>query len=339
MPKKKENTEKEEREFQLGMLKIQIETQSVLTVLTLFLAIELSALISLATTFLTLWHSTGIPSMLINTILVFPLFAVAIYFTLHYYSKGKGAKIIAEEVEKDIDKIREKFIGKKSVEKQEIKREKKETKEEEDNKSMSIYQKSVVAITALALISNLILSGFNLYLVIQTNQIHRESMEFQNMMYNFTSVIVAKAETAILEQSSYNPYDNVTVQTVHFGYLDIELQVITPHYGEVNIKYKHFNIGESSLFAPEKVNETRVTYVPDDKHEHLVVSGLNQLSDKISLIANVYINPNSISPDTKWVQFIIGRLFLEAELLDLQNNTTLTEEFSAPIAVVYEPPS
>lgn len=222
-----------------------------------------------------------------------------------------------------------------------------ETKEKEKNEkrqSMSKYEKTAVLFTTLTLICSTVLTVFSLYLVVQTNRIHSESLQFQRelqgMMYNFTSYIAVRPDYAYLgKQSTILSHDNVTIQTIHLGYLDVILQVITPHCGKVNVRCKHFNVSESPKLDQDKKNQTTVYFASEsDVYEHLVDSGLNQLSDHIRLEARVYINASSISPDTTWIQFPLGRLFLEAELFDIQTNSTLTREFSTAVMVEYEPP-
>lgn len=224
------------------------------------------------------------------------------------------------------------------------KNEKKKTEKGNNKISMSKYERTVVIVSVISLL----LTFCNIYLISETTRIRRESLEFQNMMYdfqgmmyNFTPVIVARPDLAILgEPVAYLYDDNVTVQTIHRGYLDTELQVVTPHYGNVSIKCKHFNVGESPHLDQGKKNQTTVSFTSEsDKYEHLAVPGLNQLNDHIDLEARIFFNPDSFAPDTSWVEFPLGRLFLEAELFDIQTNSTLTKEFSAVVRVTYIPPS
>jgi len=105
---------REEREFQLEMLRLEIKHQDVLSALTLFFAIEFSAMVSLVTTYLTIYINTGNRVWLLATIAIFPLFGIAMFLTLRYYG-GQGARKIEENLQQDIQKIRNKFIDKKPV--------------------------------------------------------------------------------------------------------------------------------------------------------------------------------------------------------------------------------
>lgn len=340
MAERKEDNEKEEREFQLELLRVQIEHQDIWSAITLFIAILFSAMVSLATTYLGFYFMSRDPNFGYMVLTILATFIVTMFSILHYF-RTWGARAMKENVQKELDNIREKFRDTRPIDQEETKREKKNikrTEEIEEKKSMSKYERLTVLFAVINIILAGVLTGLNLSLAAQTNQMRAQNLEFQSMMYNFTSLIVAKPEYADLETPSHSSYDNGTIEAIYYGHLDTELQVITPHYGKVSVRYKHFNVDESKFLDQEKGNETTVSFASEsDKYEHLVVLGLNQLSNHIDLKALVYFDPDSFSPETTSVRLALGRLFLEAELLDIQTNSTLTKEFSTPVIVEYEP--
>jgi len=203
-------------------------------------------------------------------------------------------------------------------------------------KSSNKYEQWGFALGVLTLIANIILMWFNLHLIVQTNQIRSASLEYQSMMYNFTSVIVANADHANLgSPSMYSSQDDIIQQTAHYGYLEVNLEVITPHYGLLSIKVKNFNVAETSMLNSEKLNKTEVSYAYEpSKYEYAIVSGLNSINDNLHLKALVYPNPENLPPKGESLSFVLGRLFLEAELFDVQTDGTITKEFSAVVSVV-----
>lgn len=208
-------------------------------------------------------------------------------------------------------------------------------KEDKNEKSLTISEKMFIIIG----LSNLVLAGCNVVLVYYTYEVRRTSLEFQSIMYNFTSVIVAYADYATLEPSSYFRQDGIIEKMRFYGYLDVNLEVITPHHGIVTIKLKSFNVGDSEYLNSERINETEISYVNEDEvYERSVVMGLNEINDQLHLKAIVYPNSEELPTQGESVVSPLGKLFLEAELFDLQTQTTSTKEFSAGIYVILETP-
>jgi len=112
----------EEREFQLEMLKVQIKHQTIWSSLTLLIAVEFAAFTSLAATFLSFGLTSG------NNFYIFVAISslICLYIvargTIHYFQSKKIEMVLDENLEKEIQSIRDKFISKKT--------EQKETKEE-----------------------------------------------------------------------------------------------------------------------------------------------------------------------------------------------------------------
>lgn len=109
---------KEEREFKLEMLKVQIVHQDMSSVLTLFIAILFSAMVSLATTYMNFFFMSGNPDWAYAVITVLVAFSIAMFVTVRYYS-GLGVRKLKRNLQEELQNIREKFIDKKPVEKNE----------------------------------------------------------------------------------------------------------------------------------------------------------------------------------------------------------------------------
>jgi len=122
MAKKNEETEKEQREFQLEMLKVRLKTQYILSSLTLFLAILFSTMISLVTTYMTFFSTSGDINWAYTVIAILVLYPITMFLMVRYYG-GQGARKVEKGVQKELQNIRERFIDKKPVEKEETKKE------------------------------------------------------------------------------------------------------------------------------------------------------------------------------------------------------------------------
>ena len=107
--------DKEEAEFQLKMLKTQIMHQDIWSAVTLFLAILFSTMMSLVTTYMTFYFTSGNQNWAFTIIGIIIVFPATMFLVLRYYS-GPGARKIEKNVEGEIQKIRE-FIDKKPIEK------------------------------------------------------------------------------------------------------------------------------------------------------------------------------------------------------------------------------
>jgi len=206
--------------------------------------------------------------------------------------------------------------------------------EARDGESMNKYEKLVVFISVFSLL----LTICNIYLIYLTYQTRMASLQFQSMVYNFTSVITADADYAFLgKPSEYLSYDNTIERTTHYGYLEVDVTVITPHYGTMSIRIRSFNVGESPMLDSEKRNQTEVAYASgEDEYEYTIDSGSNHITAQLHLRAIAYPNSQNLPPQGESVQFILGRLNLEAELFDIQTQQTSTREFYGIIVVIME---
>ena len=167
--------------------------------------------------------------------------------------------------------------------------------------------------------------------------LQEDVLNLQRIMSNYTTFIIARADWAYLESSSYSHEDGILVQTVHFGYLGVELEIVTPHYGRVVIRIKDFNEGESNLINPERRGDTLVSFFDDEEYEDFVVQGLNYITVDLHLEAVMYPNYEKLRKENlTYVQFPLGFLVLEVELYDLQTNVTTLKEFKARIMAVLD---
>jgi len=189
-----------------------------------------------------------------------------------------------------------------------------------------------VIISIVSLVASIAFSSYSFMLASQANELTAKSLELQNVLSNFTSVIVANPERGFLNEGGY--YSNWTMSSNHYGYLKIALTVITPHYGILSIEEKDFSVTDYyDMLNPEKLNLTTVSYYSEyDEYESPVVMGLNLLNFTLNLKATVYPNPQKLQAHSE-NEFPIGVFFLEAKLTDAQTNQTFTKEFSTIIFV------
>ena len=201
-------------------------------------------------------------------------------------------------------------------------------------------EKSRITLETVSIIANIVLALTAVYVAIQANKLAESNLTLQNMMSNFTSVIIPEPEIylAILDKpSSYISENGTIIETSHYGYLNVNFLVITAHVGVINITIKNFNVHDSENLNPERLNETKVTYTFDqDKYAKAVASGITPVNFSLHLNARVYPNASNIPPEGQSRQFLLGLLILEAELTDLQAKTRMTEEIEARICVVME---
>lgn len=107
---------KEEMEFQLRMLRVQIMHQDLWSAVTLFLAILFSTMISLATTYMNFYFTSGNLSWAFWVIEILVIFPITMFLILRYYS-GRGSRKMEKNLQKELQKIREEFIDKKTSKK------------------------------------------------------------------------------------------------------------------------------------------------------------------------------------------------------------------------------
>jgi hypothetical protein len=235
--------------------------------------------------------------------------------------KSKSAKPRSEEGAKSIEK--------KPPENGEAK--KSETKGKEDVKKrqhMSAYERLIVIFTIL----NIILMGFNLYLT-------QENLEFHDMMYNFAPAWDVDTEKAFLESSEYSYRNDSVYRVTSFGYLEADIDFVTPHYSVLNITLNKFNLGDSPIISSEDRNNTKVSYANEyDRYHYIVASGLSHIEAQIYLKATVYPNPQNLPPKGESVQFTLGRLFLKVDMSDIQTDRLYHGKFSADIVVLIKVP-
>lgn len=188
----------------------------------------------------------------------------------------------------------------------------------------------IISIISLAISFALTIHSFDL--TEQANRLTEKSLELQKMLSNFTSLIVVNPERGFLNVGGY--YSNWTTSSNPYGYLNISLTVITPHYGILSIEEKNFSVVDYfGMLNPEKLNLTTVSYYSEyDTYERPVTMGVNPLDFRLNLKAKVYPNPQKL-PANSENEFPIGVFFLEAKLFDPHTNQTFTKEFSTIIFV------
>jgi hypothetical protein len=106
----KQNTTKEDREFQIELLKIQIKYDSILTQHSQFLSIEVSTFVSLTLAYLTLGLTLG--NQFYTLIAVISLISLIILtnLTRRYFESKKTEESIEKNLDKEFQSIRDKYI-------------------------------------------------------------------------------------------------------------------------------------------------------------------------------------------------------------------------------------
>jgi len=171
----------------------------------------------------------------------------------------------------------------------------------------------------------------NAYLVWQTIDIQRELLYLETTALNFESTIVTNAQYAVLEQTDFTYHTDSIVRTTHSGILNVDMKIVTPHYGKIIIRIHEFNLGDSVLITSEKQNDINVS-IFDNIYEDIFSSGLTQTTAVLNLKADVYIDIRELASDQ--ATFLLGTVKLEVELYDLQAKMVVASKyFGADIMV------
>jgi hypothetical protein len=198
-----------------------------------------------------------------------------------------------------------------------------------------------IIISVMSLSISIVQTSTAYELAHQANELTEKSLELENMLANYTSYIAEESPYDINyaflgEPSMIGKVDGTVEKTIHYGYLKLNIEVVTPHFGMLTVELKDFNVGDSEMLNPQRKNDTSVSFADENmKYEYVVVSGLNPINVTLHLKALVYPNPQNLPPETQAVQFPIGVQYFKAELYDLQTQKTCaTLEFYAMICVV-----
>jgi hypothetical protein len=105
---------KEEMEFQLEMLRVQIMHRDLWSAVTLPIAILFPTMISLAITYMNFYFTSGNLVWAFWVIEVLVIFPITMLLILRYYS-GRGSRTMEKNLQEEIQKIRKKFIDKKPL--------------------------------------------------------------------------------------------------------------------------------------------------------------------------------------------------------------------------------
>ena len=167
-----------------------------------------------------------------------------------------------------------------------------------------------------------------------------KTLELQNMLSNFNSTMGPAdwnlEPDGTLEESGWSTFPNGTVKGTAFGYLNISIRILTPHYAQITFKVENLSNIAQDMLNPEMANQTEIALASFWRYKppYIIGSGLTQLNVSLPLTATIYPD-SSILPEGKgnWVELLLGTLWLEAELYDLQAQTTSTMEIPALIFV------
>lgn len=106
----KQNTTKEEREFQIEVLKIQMRYDFIFTQYSLFLSIEYSTFISLTIAYLTLGLSLGNHFYTLIAVISLACLVILTNLTRRYFESKKTEESIKKNLDKEFQSIRDKYI-------------------------------------------------------------------------------------------------------------------------------------------------------------------------------------------------------------------------------------
>lgn len=174
----------------------------------------------------------------------------------------------------------------------------------------------------------------------QANSLTEKNLELQNILSNFNSTIGPAdwnfEPVGTFEESGWSTFQKGTIKGIAFGYLNISLKILTPHYAQITFKVENLSNIAQDMLNSEMANQTEIAFASFWRYEtpDIIGPGLTQLNVSLPLTATIYPN-SSILPEEKddWTEFPLGTLWLEAELLDLQSQTTCVTEIPALIFI------
>jgi hypothetical protein len=209
----------------------------------------------------------------------------------------------------------------------------------ESEKTSRKPKRIALVLIVITLAANAVLTGINVYLIVQSNQ-NLSNLEFESSMPSSTFFIIARADDASLGKPAiYFSQEGAIEQTIHYGTAYVTVQVATPHYGTLTIRLKGFHVTESEYLDSEKRNETEISYSDGKESQvYILAPGLNQISAQLPLKAQVYPKSEKLPPKGEPVKVSLGYLSLEAESFDFETQTRATSEFSAEIFIELEMP-
>jgi hypothetical protein len=206
-----------------------------------------------------------------------------------------------------------------------------------DKKDSGKWDKRMFVLAVLGLVVGLVTSSYGFILIHEANVIGQRNLDLQNMLSNFTSIIVPNPQQGHLDEDGY--YSNGTTNpTISRGWLNGSITVITSHYGNLTVEILNFSVNDYfNMLIPEKTNLTTVDYTNEYRygtHVNFIVLGLNQLTFAVNLEATLYPNPQKLpSMSGSYSDFPIGVLFLKVKLFEPQINATTTQVFSSIVFV------
>jgi len=215
----------------------------------------------------------------------------------------------------------------------------------QDHKKMALNSAVII------LIINIVLTGINVYIAVQTAEIRDANLEIQShMLENATSFVIARADDAYLGKPClYLNQSGIVVQTVHSGNMYVEVQVMAAYYSVLTINLARFDTVNSEYLNLARLNETKICYsalaerareraAGEEGYITILVPGMNLLRPILSLKAEVYPNPERLPPAEEGIQFMLGTLHMEVEISNIKTEAVVTEEFLASVFITLEAP-
>jgi hypothetical protein len=188
---------------------------------------------------------------------------------------------------------------------------------------------------------NLGFAYFNYSLSRQAYDISADVMGLQKKLYDFNATITVNPNPVLFgSPTGWTSSSGIIVETNYNGYLEGILQVITPHYGEVEITLSDFQVEPSEYIDVQQGNKSSISFgYINEKYDYLVDQGINTFNIKIPLTAKVYpAYPYTLSTQSS-VTFILGYYTVQAKLTDLQSQSLAGIVNSTERVYVSLPPS
>jgi hypothetical protein len=181
-------------------------------------------------------------------------------------------------------------------------------------------------IASISLIVSIVSLFFSGYLAVINLNLSIEN----SRLSNFNPSISSNYNYSTLRNSGYMRNESFAPVA---GQVKIDLTVLTPHYGKLEVNLKSLNYSESDYYWLDLEKQGSVSYSGKKVYECFVQQGLNKIVAEFDLHEYIAVKPNVVSIDTKGFSFPLGELTLEGILTDLQANQTVTREFTEGIRI------
>jgi hypothetical protein len=168
----------------------------------------------------------------------------------------------------------------------------------------------------------LYMASENLRLVQETLQVGTQQLQLQNISNNYTALLTGYGDSAQLgSPSSWSRTGNITI-TEHYGYMQVPLTVICPHYTALAITITDFTVEASAFLDSERLEDNSVDFVLGQPYTSFLDIGLNEVTPNLHLVATVYVKSDAMPPAGTSQTLYLGMLEMKAVMDDIQTGKT-----------------